>query len=40
MNGDADRIEVLGYVLVHEITHILQGFARHSECGNHESALG
>lgn len=32
-NNDAERAAVLGYVLVHEIAHILQGVARHSESG-------
>ena len=31
--NEAERAEVLGYVLVHEITHILQGVARHSDSG-------
>ena len=30
---EAERAEVLGYVLVHEMTHILQGVARHSDSG-------
>ena len=30
---DAERVGVLGYVLAHEITHILQGIARHSDSG-------
>jgi hypothetical protein len=32
-NDEAQSAEVLGYVLVHEITHILQGVARHSDSG-------
>jgi len=31
--NEVERAEVLGYVLVHEITHILQGVARHSDSG-------
>jgi hypothetical protein len=30
---DAIQAKILGYVLAHEITHVLQGMARHSESG-------